>query len=75
LKYIERFVLSFRQYRMLAIGDELHYSHWDICNSCHDLLCKRQGTLVLPMSDRVYFVDTCDDKTPKIKKIGMPDVS
>jgi len=63
--------------RMLEVGDELHHSGWNICSSCHDSSGKRRNILVLPclMSDRVYLVDTCDDKAPKIKKVRMPDVS
>ncbi|XP_020297393.1 selenium-binding protein 1-A-like isoform X3 [Pseudomyrmex gracilis] len=55
--------------RMLAVGDELHHSGWNICSSCHGSSCKRD-TLVLPclMSDRIYFIDTSEEKVPKIKK-------
>ncbi|EZA62473.1 Selenium-binding protein [Ooceraea biroi] len=59
--------------RMLAVGDELHHSGWNICSSCHGSSRKRD-TLVLPslMSDRVYLVDTRDEKAPKIKKVLEP---
>lgn len=61
---------------MLAVGDELHHSGWNICSSCHDSSRKRD-TLVLPclMSDRIYFVDTSDEKAPKIKKVRVYKVS
>ncbi|XP_078049206.1 methanethiol oxidase [Augochlora pura] len=56
--------------RMLHIGDELHHSGWNICSSCHDKPLKRD-ILVLPciMSDRVYFVDTSNERAPTIKKV------
>lgn len=59
---------------MPYVGDELHHSGWNICSSCHDSKRKRD-TLVLPglMSDRVYFIDTTDEKSPKIKKIIEPE--
>jgi len=55
---------------MLTVGDELHHSGWNICSSCHGSSRKRD-TLVLPclMSDRVYLIDTSDEKAPKIKKV------
>lgn len=61
--------------RMLAVGDELHHSGWNICSSCHDSSRKRD-TLVLPclMSDRVYLVDTSDERAPKIKKVPRTNV-
>lgn len=60
--------------RMPYVGDELHHSGWNICSSCHD--SKRlRDTLVLPglMSDRVYFIDTKNEKLPFIKKILEPN--
>ncbi|XP_015184850.1 PREDICTED: selenium-binding protein 1 [Polistes dominula] len=55
--------------RMLHVGDELHHSGWNICSSCYDLPRKRD-VMVLPclMSDRVYFIDTSNEREPKIKK-------
>ncbi|XP_014477331.1 PREDICTED: selenium-binding protein 1-A [Dinoponera quadriceps] len=60
--------------RMPVVGDELHHSGWNVCSSCHESSTRKRDTLVLPclMSDRVYFVDTSDEKTPKIKKILEP---
>lgn len=57
--------------RMLTAGDELHHSGWNVCSSCHGSPSKRD-TLVLPclMSDRVYLVDTSDEKMPSIKKVS-----
>ncbi|XP_017798648.1 PREDICTED: selenium-binding protein 1-A isoform X2 [Habropoda laboriosa] len=59
--------------RMPHVGDELHHSGWNICSSCHGKQRKRD-TLVLPclVSDRVYFVDTSEQRTPSIKKILTP---
>ncbi|XP_017888059.1 methanethiol oxidase [Ceratina calcarata] len=59
--------------RMPYVGDELHHSGWNICSSCHDKPRKRD-TLVLPclMSDRVYFVDTSNERAPSIKKVLEP---
>jgi len=56
---------------MLTAGDELHHSGWNICSSCHGSSRKRD-TLVLPclMSDRVYLIDTSNEKMPKIKKVS-----
>lgn len=56
--------------RMPNIGDELHHSGWNICSSCHDKPRKRD-TLVLPCleSDRIYFIDTTDERSPSIKKV------
>ncbi|XP_071574015.1 methanethiol oxidase-like isoform X1 [Temnothorax nylanderi] len=56
--------------RMLSAGDELHHSGWNVCSSCHGSPRKRD-TLVLPclMSDRIYLVDTSDEKMPRIKKV------
>lgn len=55
---------------MRNVGDELHHSGWNICSSCYDKPAKRD-TMVLPclMSDRIYFVDTSDEKAPVIKKV------
>ncbi|XP_053987538.1 methanethiol oxidase [Hylaeus volcanicus] len=59
--------------RMPHVGDELHHSGWNICSSCYDKPRKRD-TLVLPclMSDRVYFIDTTNERTPSIKKVLSP---
>ncbi|XP_043260574.1 methanethiol oxidase [Colletes gigas] len=59
--------------RMSYVGDELHHSGWNICSSCHDKPRKRD-TLVLPclMSDRVYFIDTTNERMPSIKKVLEP---
>nr|XP_033334103.1 methanethiol oxidase [Megalopta genalis] len=59
--------------RMLHVGDELHHSGWNICSSCHDQPRKRD-VLVLPtlMSDRVYFIDTSNERAPSIKKVLSP---
>ncbi|KAK9297777.1 hypothetical protein QLX08_008691 [Tetragonisca angustula] len=59
--------------RMPHIGDELHHSGWNICSSCHNVPRKRD-TLVLPclMSDRVYFIDTSNERAPSIKKVLSP---
>lgn len=56
--------------RMPYVGDELHHSGWNVCSSCHDKPCKRD-TLVLPgfVSDRVYFIDTSNERSPSIKKV------
>ena len=55
--------------RMREIGDEIHHSGWNTCSSCHNVPRER-NTLVLPslMSDRIYFIDTSDERNPKIKK-------
>ncbi|XP_012219297.1 methanethiol oxidase [Linepithema humile] len=60
--------------RMREAGDELHHSGWNICSSCFESSGKRD-TLVLPclMSDRVYLVDTSDERAPKIKKVLEPE--
>ncbi|XP_016842395.1 methanethiol oxidase isoform X3 [Nasonia vitripennis] len=60
--------------RMREVGDELHHSGWNICSSCHGQPGKRD-TLVLPclMSDRIYFVDVSDERSPKIKKVLEPE--
>nr|XP_050863710.1 methanethiol oxidase isoform X2 [Vespula vulgaris] len=59
--------------RMLNVGDELHHSGWNICSSCHELP-RARDVLILPclMSDRVYFVDTSNERLPKIKKVLEP---
>ncbi|XP_035735335.1 methanethiol oxidase-like [Vespa mandarinia] len=59
--------------RMLHVGDELHHSGWNICSSCHELP-RARDVLVLPclMSDRIYFVDTSNETSPKIKKVLEP---
>lgn len=59
--------------RMLHVGDELHHSGWNICSSCNDQPRKRD-TLVLPclMSDRVYFINTSNERAPSIKKVLSP---
>lgn len=59
--------------RMPYVNDELHHSGWNICSSCHNSSRKRD-TLVLPclMSDRVYFVDTSNERKPSIKKVLEP---
>ncbi|XP_031845873.1 methanethiol oxidase [Nomia melanderi] len=59
--------------RMPYVGDELHHSGWNVCSSCHGEPRKR-NTLVLPclMSDRVYFVDTSNERAPSIKKVLSP---
>lgn len=59
--------------RMPYIGDELHHSGWNICSSCHDVPRKR-NILVLPclVSDRAYFIDTTNERTPTIKKVLSP---
>ncbi|XP_017767168.1 PREDICTED: selenium-binding protein 1-B isoform X5 [Eufriesea mexicana] len=56
--------------RMPYVGDELHHSGWNICSSCHGQSQKR-NTLVLPclMSDRVYFIDTTNERAPSMKKV------
>lgn len=56
---------------MPYLGDELHHCGWNICSSCYDVPAKRD-TLVLPalMSDRIYFVDTTDERKPAIKKVN-----
>lgn len=56
--------------RMLHVGDELHHSGWNICSSCYDQP-KKRDTLVLPclMSNRVYFIDTTEERAPSIKKV------
>lgn len=56
--------------RMPYVGDELHHSGWNICSSCYDKPRKRD-TLVLPgfVSDRVYFIDTSNERAPSIKKV------
>jgi len=58
--------------RMLTVGDELHHSGWNICSSCHGLSGRKRDTLVLPclMSDRVYLIDTSNEKMPRIKKVS-----
>ncbi|XP_076757261.1 methanethiol oxidase [Xylocopa sonorina] len=60
--------------RMSYVGDELHHCGWNICSSCHGKPCKRD-TLVLPclMSDRVYFVDTTNERTPTLRKVLEPE--
>ncbi|XP_011150896.1 methanethiol oxidase [Harpegnathos saltator] len=60
--------------RMSVAGDELHHSGWNVCSSCHGSPTHKRDTLVLPslMSDRVYFVDTSNEKAPKMKKILEP---
>ncbi|CAK9817684.1 Methanethiol oxidase [Anthophora quadrimaculata] len=60
--------------RMPHIGDELHHSGWNVCSSCHGEPRKRD-TLVLPclMSDRVYFVDTSEERAPIIRKMLTPE--
>lgn len=57
---------------MLTVGDELHHSGWNICSSCHGSSDRKRDTLVLPclVSDRVYLVDTSNEKMPKIKKVS-----
>lgn len=59
--------------RMPYVGDELHHSGWNICSSCHGKPCKRD-TLVLPcmISDRVYFIDTTDERAPTLRKVLEP---
>nr|XP_034191584.1 methanethiol oxidase isoform X2 [Osmia lignaria] len=59
--------------RMPHVGDELHHSGWNICSSCYDKPRKRD-TLVLPgfVSDRVYFIDTSNERAPSIKKVLEP---
>lgn len=54
------------------MGDELHHSGWNICSSCNDS-DKKRNTLVLPslMSDRVYFVDTSDERKPRMKNVNI----
>lgn len=58
---------------MLHVGDELHHSGWNICSSCYGSP-KKRDTLVLPclMSDRVYFIDTSNERAPSIKKVLEP---
>ncbi|XP_034936758.1 methanethiol oxidase isoform X2 [Chelonus insularis] len=60
--------------KMPYANDELHHAGWNICSSCHNSDIKR-NTLVLPclMSDRVYFIDVSNEKSPIIKKILEPE--
>ncbi|XP_011311051.1 selenium-binding protein 1-A [Fopius arisanus] len=60
--------------RMPYVGDELHHSGWNVCSSCFESK-KKRNILVLPalMSDRIYFVDTKEERKPVIKKVLWPE--
>ncbi|XP_015111894.1 methanethiol oxidase isoform X1 [Diachasma alloeum] len=60
--------------KMPHVGDELHHSGWNVCGSCPDIK-KKRNVMVLPalMSDRIYFVDTKEERKPVIKKVLGPE--
>ncbi|XP_066908576.1 methanethiol oxidase isoform X3 [Halyomorpha halys] len=53
------------------IGDEIHHMGWNACSSCHGDKSKCRNKLVLPclLSNRVYIIDTSNDKEPKLHKV------
>ena len=63
--------------QMPYVGDELHHSGWNACSSCYSDYPNedKRKKLVLPgvKSNRVYFVDTTNQREPKISKIVEPE--
>ena len=56
---------------MPYIGDELHNSGWNACSSCYTDIGKTRHFLIFPalLSDRIYIIDTKDEKAPFIHKV------
>lgn len=56
---------------MPNVGDELHHFGWNACSSCHGEEGKHRRFIVLPGigSGRIHFVDTEDERSPKLHKV------
>jgi len=52
-------------------NQELHHSGWNACSSCHSDTSKSRRFLVLPsvLSGSFFFVDTADERNPKLHKV------
>jgi selenium-binding protein 1 len=60
---------------MPYVGDELHHFGWNACSSCHGDEGKSRQFLVVPgfHSNRLYIVDTSDDRAPRLHKTIEPE--
>lgn len=60
---------------MPNVGDELHHFGWNACSSCHGEEGKHRRFIVLPGigSGRIHFVDTEDERAPKLHKVIEPE--
>ncbi|CAB0002019.1 unnamed protein product [Nesidiocoris tenuis] len=56
-------------------GDELHHMGWNTCSSCFGDASQKRNRLILPSlnSDRIYVLDTSDERAPKIHKVIEPE--
>ncbi|KAL5005184.1 hypothetical protein ScPMuIL_018640 [Solemya velum] len=55
--------------------DELHHFGWNSCSSCFNDASKCRNRLVLPClhSDRIYIVNTSDERSPSLLKSIEPE--
>lgn len=59
-----------------TVKDELHHFGWNTCSSCHHDKKAKRNKLIFPClnSDRIYIVDTTNERSPKHYKSIEPKV-
>lgn len=57
------------------IRDELHHFGWNTCSACHHDKTAKRNKLIFPClnSDRIYVVDTSDERHPRLYKTIEPE--
>ncbi|XP_037039375.1 methanethiol oxidase-like [Bradysia coprophila] len=68
-------VISRLYFPVQKVKDELHHSGWNTCSACHDDKTAVRNKLLFPClnSDRVYIVDTSDERQPQHYKTIEPE--